>query len=198
MTTTLPRARVPAPEQDGVSELTLGLLLVTLSILITREPAVIGAWVAFFVVLGPALVVWVRRKITYPRTGGQTRAPSPPGMRMILGYLAASLALTALAIAVTGSLTDPAGWRRWSALFAGLVVAGAWLAAARRSDLNRHRFLALASAAAGFDWALFGQGTDYAAVAGYLATMGGISLIFGLVGVLVFIIRHPVIDDSLG
>ena len=130
---------------------------------------------------GWKLVEKAKQRITYPRIGYfQERTEDPRETAQgILVFFGLAFAVMVAAIAVVGSITDAAEWRRAAPLLSGLLLAAAFWYLGDRSGLRRHRVLATYAVASGVVLWLIGSGADYEAMVWHLL---GMVLLLGAVG----------------
>ena len=181
---------------DGLTELFAAAVLFIMALFWVANPALIGVAAAFIVLYGWKLVEKAKERFTYPRIGFfQERTDDPQETaRGILLFFGLAFAAMVAAIAVVGSITEAAEWRRAAPLLSGLLLAAAFWYLGDRSGLRRHRVVAVYAVATGVLLWIGGSGADYEAMVWHLL---GMVLILGAIGTwaLVHFARtHPAKD----
>lgn len=167
--------------RDGLTELFAAAVLLVMALMWIAEPALIGVAAALLVLYGWKLVERVKQRITYPRIGyfrERTEEPQDTA-RGILMFFALALVAVVVIIAIVGSVTDAAEWRRAAPLLSGLTLAGGFWYVGDKSHLRRHRFVAVYSVVTGVAIWLFTSGADYEGMVWHLL---GLVLVLGAIG----------------
>lgn len=181
--------------QDGLLELAIGFLLFVVA-LATGRPAFAWTYLAAIYFLGPGLRR-LKARFTYPRIG-YVELPKDSARavgRGVLTWVLGVLALFAIALTVTGHLTDNLAWRRVSPALAGLLFAGGFSYLASRSGLARHYVLAIVSVASGIGLALPEMAEPYANLRVWAIVMALASLVTGAELLRRFVRDTPIVDE---
>ena len=187
------RART-AGYRDGLLEIFAAVVLLTIAFAWIANPGFVGILAAFIVLYGWKVVERVKQRVTYPRIGYyRERAEEPASTaRGMLLFMGGALLLMVFAIVTTGSISDPADWRRAAPLLSGISLAAGFWYAGDNSGLLRHRLVAAWAVAGGALFWLFGSGESYSGVVWHLLSLAAPLALLGVWGLLRFLRTHPV------
>lgn len=186
-----------AVDGDGLTELACGTYLLVAGALLPRPHVV--AVVVLVPLLFLAALTKLRQRYTYPRVG-YARPPAERPLVLLRGiglYLlgCAALLLLGLLAAYKGALTAEI-WKQWVPLWAGLCLTGGFISTATRRGTWLPLLYAAASVAAGVGASL-APASHYLERVHHLAlVLGGVLVAGGLLTFLMFLHRHPVVEEG--
>lgn len=176
--------------QDGLYELTSGVGLLFIALLLQSEAMGFVVIVAIFM---PALVKRLKERYTYPRLGYVGFPESSKNFgREMLAALGIAIALIALLIVATGGINESWGWNKWLPLLPALLFQAAFLPLANRSGIKRYYLLAGLALLLGVVFTLptLPGRTDNLSL--YLFAIGTVLAIWGAILLITFLRRYPV------
>lgn len=177
-------------EQDGLTEIMMGVMLVGVGITYGSKVGGIFVIIAIFV-LAPLLGV-LRNRYTYPRTGF-AKLPSDDVKILVRGmfiYTLVVFTVVFLGIAVFGDFRDPALYRKWSPLLAALLMSGGFEYAYSKSGNLRCRVYTALAVILGLTFSIM-KFEGYNGVVVTLIALGVVFVISGAILFLTFIHRYP-------
>jgi len=176
--------------QDGMTEIMMGLMLLMFSIGPIRPTSTIFG--AVFFIFGASALERIRKRMTYPRIGYVKLVEEDPkstarGMGL---YFVIVLAAMTLVIAILAGGLDLDMLRTWSPALAGFLISGGMIYAASKSGAIRYYvFLALAVGLGIAASILNPKG--YAGLTPFFLIFGMIVLLWGSAMLLRFIRKYP-------
>ena len=181
--------------RDGIMEIVIGGLFFIVA-LVTGRPAFYWTYLIAILILGPGLQK-LKARFTYPRIG-YVRLPDEEPSRLRRGLLTWVLGvflLVAVALTLTGHITDSLAWRRAAPALGGMLFAGGFVYMAQRSHLWRHYVLAAASASFGLlmAWPLEPEPYDNLRV--WALLMALLSLAMGAYVLQRFVRENPIVEE---
>jgi hypothetical protein len=177
-------------EQDGLTEIMMGVLLVGIGITYGSKVNGILVIAAIFV-LAPLLRV-LRNRYTYPRTG-YAKLPSDDAKILLRGMIIYTLVVFMvffLGIAIFGDFRDPAFYRKWSPLMAALLMSGGFEYAYSKSGNLRCRVYTALAVILGSTFSIM-KFEGYKGVVVTLIALGAVFVISGAVFFLTFMHKYP-------
>lgn len=177
-------------EQDGLTEIMMGVLLVGIGITYGSKVGGIFVIIAIFV-LAPLLGV-LRNRFTYPRTG-YAKLTAEDGKTLVRGMFIYTLVVfmgVFIGISIFGGFRDPALYRKWSPLLAALLMSGGFEYAYSKSGNLRCRVYTALAVILGLTFSLM-KFEGYNGVVVTLIALGVVFLVSGAILFSTFIHRHP-------
>jgi hypothetical protein len=176
--------------QDGLADMMLGAYFFFIGLLLPDGPvAVVVVLIVFFV----PLVLGLKKRITYPRTGYVELRQGDPGPLpwFALGsFVLGLIALVAVLIAA-GVIAQPGQWYRWMPIFFGIWLAGIFLGLGLRVRLVRYYVLAGVALVGGLICALLPLTGKLANLGRFFAAVGAVMLAFGIIAFVRFLRKYP-------
>lgn len=183
--------------KDGLTEIVTGILLFIVA-LATGRPAFYWTYLVAIFILGPGLER-IRARTTYPRIG-YAKLPSEDPNRLaggILRWVLGIFLVAAIALAVTGHLSNNLAWRRLAPAIGGLLFAGGFVYLAQQSRMVRHWVLAAASVVMGILMVVPTIREPYGNLRLWALLMALICLLTGAVVLRGFLRRNPLIEERM-
>lgn len=183
--------------KDGLTEIVTGILLFIVA-LATGRPAFYWTYLVAIFILGPGLER-IRARTTYPRIG-YAKLPSEDPNRLaggILRWVLGIFLVAAIALAVTGHLSNNLAWRRLAPAIGGLLFAGGFVYLAQQSRMVRHWVLAAASVVMGILMVVPAIREPYGNLRLWALLMALICLLTGAVVLRGFLRRNPLIEERM-
>jgi len=181
-------------QQDGLTELVTGVFLFINGIAMGR-PAFSWMYLLAILVLGRGLKQ-LKARYTYPRIGyAEMQDEDPKSLKWgILSWIFVVLGGMAIALALTGNLTNNLAWRQWAPAIAGFMFMGGFLYLASKSGLARQYVYVFASPALGLLLATQTFGQTYEGLSFWAWAMAALLLSIGGFVFWRFLRDNPVID----
>lgn len=139
--------------QDGLRELVFGIFLFFMSGAMQEGSFAI---VMVAVLIGFVLIKLAKNRYTYTRTGYAT-LPEAATRRLgsyTLGLLLLALVITVVVLLLTGDISHARKWYRWTPIFFGVFLSGAFLMLGVVSKLRRYWLYAVVSLVLGIGWSI--------------------------------------------
>jgi hypothetical protein len=174
--------------QDGLIEMLLGALFFLVGLtLIGGTPLVI------FALAIPLLLRPLKRRFVYPRTGYVELREGDPGPVpwFTLGSFLLGLITLVLVLIAVGVIGDPGRWYRWMPILFGISFAGIFLGLGLKVGLARYFILAFLALAAVPVFVLLPLPGKLENLGLYLASVGAVALVWGLIVFVQFLHQHP-------
>lgn len=177
-------------EQDGLTEILSGIMLIS-CILIIGNRAFVGL-AALLVIFGPVLLSKIRRRITYPRIGYMVPRKKPDRRINRAGVVFMSAAITAWAalVLLLGGYTNADVVYRWIPTLLALIITGMWLFLAGKTGQKRHYFFAGLMIAGAVAISLPRFDNAFANIRLFCLIAGCIFLISGIIRLIVFLKKY--------
>ena len=180
---------------DGLTEIAMAFFFLVPAFTL-RNPAFSWMIILPILFMGPWLKR-IRARTTYPRIGyveprGENAGQMLRGMAI---YVLVVFVVIAVAIFIWRGQLTSGSVRRVAPLLASLLFGGGLLYAAGRSGLRRYYLLLVISIGLGVTLTFFPIPGRYLSVQIYLAAMGTIVFLVGLITYLHFLKTHPVRDE---
>lgn len=175
---------------DGLTDLFLGIYLVLVSGVLKASPGLaVFAWLLFV-----PLIRTLKKRITYPRIGYVELAerPSPAPWGLIPVFAGLALAVTIVALIVSGDIGNARQWYGWMPLLLGIVLLGVMAAVAIGSGLTRYYFYGALAAASGIAISFLHFEGRMEAISLFLLVFGIPVAICGAVFFALFLLQNPV------
>jgi hypothetical protein len=189
-----------AIDQDGLFEMTMGVIFLAVPLLVhLRLQSIAG--VVTVVLLGVALPL-MRNRVTYPRVGyAKPREPVFPVILLfVLGLAAVSLGVMALVLLAQGRVTSRPAWSALMPFGTGLFLAGFHVLWGIRTRAVRYFVLAGVAGAGGALAVLVAGGSLDLGAGIFFLGFGILELVVGIVLLTRFLSRYPrpqeVTDDA--
>ena len=178
---------------DGLLELFAAAVLLTLALGWMANPGFVGILAALVALYGWRVVDRVKERVTYPRIGyfrerDDEASTDAKGMLLFIG---GALLLMVAVVWISGSITDPAEWRRAAPLVSGISLAGGFWYLGEKSGLVRHKVVAVGSVVSGVGLWLLGSGDDYSNMALHLVGLALPLALLGAWSLRSFLRTHP-------
>jgi hypothetical protein len=143
--------------EDGFLDLVAGLLFLVLSGGALSSGKTLGL-MPIWLILMKVVLDRLKQRHTYPRTGYVRFVEEDPGnaARVALSFVLLALVVLVVVLVVTGDIRDAQRWYRWTPLFSGIMVIGAYGYLASRSGSRRYYAMGLLTLA-GAVWLCFRQ-----------------------------------------
>jgi hypothetical protein len=190
----------PDSQQDGIMEVVMGIFLITITVPLTNPK-----FALIYVILMLLLIMVterLRRRYTYPRIGYVKLYMDPPQgtMRCIFTCIIVTIVVITIAsFIISGDITSFERCYKWSPAFSGLMIVGAFLYTASKSERARFHAFAVVSAVLGFVLSIadFDSEHNYIGLIIYLLVMGGFLVISGIVVFRLFLRRYPLPEKEV-
>ena len=181
--------------RDGIVDIMSGAWFLLVGLFIGSMAPFIG----FIVFLAP-LLEGVKKRFTYPRTGYvELREGDPqPLPWFILGSLVLGLVALLATLIATGDIADAARWYRRMPIFLGILMAGIFLGLTLRAGVVRYGIVAGVALVGGLASTLPSLDGKLANIGLFLATLGGLLLVCGVVTCIRFLRRYPLPEEGAG
>ncbi|UCG43813.1 MAG: hypothetical protein JSU73_04135 [candidate division WOR-3 bacterium] len=180
-----------AIDQDGLFEMTMGVIFLAVPLLVRLRLQSIAGVVA--VVLVCVVLPVLRNRVTYPRVG--YAKPREPAFRLILlfalGLGVVSLGVTALVLLVQGRVMSRPAWLALMPFATGLFIAGFHFLWGIRTRSLRHFILASVAAAGGALAVLLAAGSLDTGAGIFFLGFGTLELATGIVLLTRFLSHYP-------
>jgi hypothetical protein len=178
--------------QDGLMEMMLGAFFFFLGLLLPRGGGLV-TWIVLLIVFSPLLVMRLKKRFTYPRTGYVELRQGDPGPIpwFTLGSFVLGLVALVVVLIAAGVIADPGRWYRWMPVFFGIWLAGIFLGLGLQVRLVRYYLVAGMTLAAGPLATLPALGEKLANVGLFFAAMGAALLACGVFAFVRFLRRNP-------
>jgi hypothetical protein len=176
---------------DGLMDLFLGLYLILVSGILKTSKAglIVLVWVLFVL-----LIRYLKKRLTYPRIGyvelADNQPPAPRGLILVFAGLA--VAVTILALVVSGDIREARQWYGWMPLLLGILFLGVMASVAIGSGLGRYYFYGVLSAASGIAISFLHFEGRMDAISLYLLAVGIPIAVCGALVFALFLLRNPV------
>ena len=182
--------------QDGFTEILLGLILLVFPVLIVR-PEFVSIFVVFYIFFMPHLLEAIRKKHVYPRIGYvKLKEEEPP--KLSIGIIAVVLLIFVSVIVILYSLSigiiDRYFIWRWLPTVFGFITWGPSLYLKEKTGQNKYYLLGTSMTISGVAVSLAGSIPAEFAMTVYMVGWGLFFLVLGLIRLLIFIRKYPVID----
>jgi MFS family permease len=188
--------------QDGLIEVSLGILLVVLGLLLSIE-FTIGFIVVFFIIFMNPLLEIVRKKYTYPRIGRVKVHEDEPKKTMvgIFLYLITVAMIMGIAMFVIFGEINAENIYKSLPIFYSIMILGAMLYSYGKSESQRFYLYAVLALLTAPVFSYINFEGRLANIGYYLLFIGFIFLIIGLIIFIHFLIKYPfyreeIIDDN--
>jgi hypothetical protein len=181
--------------EDGLPDILFGCAFVLFSATFL-SPGVGSMPLILVVLLLPVLTAAMERlkqRYIYPRTG-QARLTQQglPGPRLtMLASLLLALLVTLVVLVLTGSLRSPALWYRWTPIFSGVLLAGAFLHLASGTGLARYHVLSVACLLGAVPLSLYTFPGRLEGLGLHILGLGLLLLLCGAITLARFLRRYP-------
>lgn len=184
-------------EQDGLTEVSLGLLLVGVGILRSIGGlwggVVTGVYSVLFVVVIIRVLEIVRREFTYPRVGRVKVLRDSPKKTVMgiftYGFIVAALMAVAVFV-VFGEISADVIYRS-TPIFLAIMILGGMAYAHGKSGSRRYYVYAAIALAAAPSFSLIDFGARMAGLGYYLLFMGSLFIAIGLAIFVRFLQKYP-------
>jgi len=177
--------------QDGLMDIFLGFLLFFMG---GRLQSGSVAVIVPFIFLGPFVIAALKRRFVYPRIGYVELATgdSRHGLRWLLGFGLAIVAVFLAVLLISGDIRDAARWYRWMPIPIGMVMVTGFIITAYKSRLARFYLYAALAAAGGAAFPFLPLTGKLEALSLYLTFLGLPILVCGAIVLALFLRRNPV------
>jgi hypothetical protein len=191
----LEKATFRTANQDGLTELWMGLMITTIALLLIQTAFV--ASVGFLIIFQAAFNEKIKEKFTYPRIGkvklhGEAETPTGYGWILVVVIMIPALASVIFSSRYENDLVFLIA--QWAPLLVGisLVQPAAYLVG--KSGLNRYYVIGAASAILGMVLTLLDFPTPVYRMIVYLSLVGGLFILTGLTSLARFVRKYPILD----
>ena len=177
-------------EQDGLMEIMMGLLFIGVGVAFDTPFTIFVIFIAVF--LFPRFIVFLRKRLSYPRTGYAKLPQDDPkktGKGMLIYILGVATAFV-ICLFLFGDLTDPALYRKWAPTFFGVVLLGPFNYLYSKSGSSHYWIYAVVILGLGllfsimnFEW--------YYGIINWMLSIGVFFLIAGLIIFVLFLRKYP-------
>ncbi|NPV46071.1 MAG: hypothetical protein HPY69_03870 [Armatimonadetes bacterium] len=193
---TLERQSWHGVEQDGLTDVCLGLLLALMGLALSTHAGVMVLVVVLQLLMVRALGR-LRRRWTEPRVGYVRLREQPPAKLLggvALWVVMVTVVLAAVLVALRGAPPGITIWRQWMPLWVSLLVSGGFIHAAGRSGLWRYHLYTAAALVSGLVFSLLPASGPYGNTAAHLLVLALATVVTGGISFLLFLRRHPVVE----
>jgi hypothetical protein len=183
--------------QDGLPDILLGIYFLVIGLLLPS--GLVGVVVALFVIFFAPLLLWLKKRITYPRSGYvELRQGDPQSLPLfILVSFVVGLVSLVLVLIVTDNITQPSQWYGWMPIFFGIFFGGSFLGLGVRVKLIRYYVLAGAALAAGIIAPFIPLSGKLANIGLFFAAVGLVWLTFGVITLIRFLRKYPLPPNEI-
>jgi hypothetical protein len=177
--------------QDGLADMMFGAYFLLVGLLLPIGS--VAVFVVFMAVFFAPLLLGLKKRFTYPRTGYvEFRQGDPgPALWFILGSLVLGLIALAAVLIAAGVIADPAQWYHWMPIFLGIWLAGIFLGLGLRVRLVRYYVVAGLALASGPICVLLLLTGKLANIGLFFAAVGAVLLACGVFVFVRFLRRYP-------
>ena len=177
--------------QDGLVDMMFGAYFLFTGLRLASDTGV--PFVVLLMVFFMPLLLGLKKRFTYPRTGYVELRQGDPGplLWFILGsFVLGLIALVAVLIA-DGVIAQPAQWYRWMPIAFGIWLAGIFLGLGLAARLVRYYVVAGVALAAGPTFALLPLTGKLENIGLFFAAVGAVLLAWGVVAFVRFLRKYP-------
>lgn len=184
--------------QDGLVDIILGAYFLLIGLALPA--GVVAPFVVLPMLIFVPLLRFLKKRLTYPRTGYATLRDYNPGKLpwIILGSLALGLVVLVVVLIANGIIARPARWYSWMPIMFGIWMAGIFLGLGTHTGLVRHYIIAGAALAGGPFFALLSLPGKLENIGLFFAALGTLVLVSGAAALVLFLIKHPRSAEEAG
>lgn len=191
----LEKATFRTANQDGLTELWMGLMILAIALLLIHT--VFVGIVAILIIFQAMFNEKIKEKFTYPRIGkvkllGEAEMPSGYGWILVAVTMILAFASVMFSARYENELVLLIA--RWAPALAGigLIQPSAYLVS--KSGLNRYYGIGIVSSILGVVFTLLEFPTAVSRMTVYMAIVGGLFILAGIASLARFVRKYPVLD----
>jgi hypothetical protein len=191
----LEQATFRIANQDGLTEILMGLMIIAVGALIIDSIFVV--YVALLIIFPPVLIERIKEKYTYPRIGRvklKEDSESPYGPHWAVFALVMLVALSSVIISsrIDNEILNIIA--RWAPLIMGIGLLQPFVFLVQRSGLKGYYGVGAIIAVLGAVFVLLDFDSSIVRMSLYLLVVGGLLFLAGLVSMVRFVRKYPVLD----
>jgi hypothetical protein len=183
--------------QDGLADMMLGayFLFIGLGLASTVTPLIV-----FPIVFFAPLLLGLKKRFTYPRTGYVELRQGDPGLVLwfTLGSLVLGLIALVAVLIAAGVIAQPAQWYRWMPIFFGICLSGILLGLGLSVRLMRYYVVAGVALAGGPTFALLPLTGKLENIGLFFSALGAMLLAWGVFAFVRFLRKYPLPTEESG
>ena len=186
--------------QDGVIELIGGFYFLVMGLIVNDKLS--AAFIPLFIIFLKPLMQAAKKHLIYPRIGYVKFRETNTSDGKALPWIVIGLAILAVAspfisILILGKEPGWVFWtRRFLPLFTSLIIAIGPYVGAKLLNIKRWFIFSILCIAVGIGVHFLGLESIYDPIAVELMIIGGVALLTGLVMVISFVIRNPIVNET--
>lgn len=179
---------------DGIMELLLGIVLFFMAGVWGRSYS--SVFLVFFPIYGSRVLEAIKRKLTYPRIGYVKFKPEGASIGWgILGYVLVVIAVVSIvAFIFNGGNLEDVDVYRWVPLAIGGIFLGGMIYHHGKSGDPYVYLYSFVTLVAGGIFTFYGLESSMRSIEFYLLSLAGFFLIVGIIRLVTFIRRNPVVE----
>ncbi|MFW9861386.1 MAG: hypothetical protein ACFFEX_02475 [Candidatus Thorarchaeota archaeon] len=191
----LEQATFRTANQDGLTEIWMGLMIMAIA-LVLIQTSFVGT-VAILIIFQAAFNEKVKERFTYPRIGkvklrGESEIPSGYGWIVVLVTMIPALSAVMFSVRIENDLLYLIA--RWAPLIVGIGLIQPTAYLVERSGLNRYYAVGAIVAILGAGFTILEFASPVDRMISYMALVGGLFILAGLVSLTLFVKKHPILD----
>ncbi|MHA1984138.1 MAG: hypothetical protein ACW967_07265 [Candidatus Hodarchaeales archaeon] len=186
---------------DGTTEIFSGLMLIFSPLLFFRPIFVV--FIPFLILFNIPLTEFVRNRITYPRLGrvelkvefgnkSVRRNLLELGLLLFTGLILTLIAL----VAFNGDPFSIYDWGRWVPMLFGWIMFGPSLYLVESTGFRRYYLFGIFATSLGFVFSVLSFEDIYFRLFAYFEVMGIVILVLGILRLILFIKKYPVLEQE--
>jgi hypothetical protein len=183
---------------DGLSDTMFGVFFLIIGLLLPSGK--VAPFIVFPIVFFVPLLIGLKKRFTYPRTGYVELRQSDPGLLpwFTLGSLVLGLIALIGVLIVTGDINEPANWYRWMPIFFGIWMAGIFLGLGSHVRLVRYYVVAGVAMISGPAFVFLSLVRKLDNIGLFLVMVGAVLLICGVFAFIRFLRKYPLPVEGVG
>jgi hypothetical protein len=183
---------------DGLSDTMFGAFFLIIGLLLAAGK--VAPFIVFPIVFFVPLLLGLKKRLTYPRTGYVELRQSDPGPLpwFTLGSLVLGLIALITVLIATGDINEPANWYRWMPIFFGIWMAGIFLGLGLHVRLVRYYVLAGVALVSGPAFAFLSPVRKLENIGLFLVMVGAVLLVCGAFAFIRFLRKYPLPAEGVG
>ncbi|MHA3964046.1 MAG: hypothetical protein AM325_010960 [Candidatus Thorarchaeota archaeon SMTZ1-45] len=191
----LEQATFRTANQDGFTELWMGLMILAISLLLIHT-AFVGT-VAILIIFQAVFNEKIKEKFTYPRIGkvklrGEAETPSGYGWILAVLIMIPALASVFFSTVYENDILYLIARGAPVLVGIGLIQPSAYLVS--KSGLNRYYGIGIVSSILGMVFTLLESPTAVSRMTVYLVIVGGLFILVGIASLARFVRKYPILD----
>lgn len=188
-------------KQDGLTAIMIAILLMGVGAsLCFSSPLPLIFFFVGVMLFFPRIYTVIRKRVTYPRMG-YVRLHAEESVKlkragMLFRFFVAFTVFAGwvIPLIIFGDAGDV--WRKWTLVWAGMMMVVSLINLAFRSGQVRHYVFAFLILAGGIAFSIIDSGSGYSGAALFVLSIGGLFLIYGTIQFIRFLRKYPKIAEE--